>query len=229
MPTRKITRSPVKVTGVAPGDQEFESTLEEDFLVLMRFNRLVELHESQPQTVEWEDTAGKIRRYTPDFLVHYRKDLEQSKNLPSKLCEIKPDFDEEDKPKRHLYPPRTEDAEENKLKWAAASRFAALRGWEFEVVRESAIRTPYLTNAKFLLRYLERDFQSHFESEMLEELEQRGPLTMEELVRRFSADIESRAKVLPTCYRLIAKQQINADLTKPLTLQTILHFTNINE
>jgi hypothetical protein len=226
MPTRKITRSPVKVTGTAPDGQEFESTLEEDFLVLLRFNRLIERVETQTIRVEWADASGKIRLYTPDVLVHYRKDLEESKDLPSKLCEVKPDFGDQKEKNYRRHPPRTEDEEENKLKWAAATRFAALRGWEFEVVRESAIRTPYLKNAKFLLRYLERDFQTHHETEMLECLEREGPMSIEALTRKFSVDFQSRATILPICYRLIAKQQIGTDLMQPLSLNTVL--TSIN-
>lgn len=51
-PTRKITRSPVKVTGTAPDGQQLESTLEEDFLVLLRFNRLIDRVETQAITIE---------------------------------------------------------------------------------------------------------------------------------------------------------------------------------
>jgi len=228
MPTRKITRSPVKVTGTAPDDQQFESTIEEDLLVLLRFNRLVDRIETQAVTIDWEDASGKLRSYTPDCLVHYRKDLEESKNLPSKLCEVKPDFNEQDRARKHLYPPRFEDEEENKLKWAAASRYAALQGWEFEVVLESAIRTPYLKNAKFLLRYLERNFQSQFEIEMIQELKQNGPQAIESLLRKFSSDYSERAKILPTCYRLIATQQIAANLTENLSLQTVLSAIDTN-
>lgn len=222
MPTRKITRSPVKVTGTTPDGQQFESTLEEDFLFLTRFNRLVERFETQTITIDWADANGAIRKYTPDIIVYYRKDLEESKDLPTKIFEVKPDFSEKDKERKHLYPPRKEDEEENKLKWAAASRWAALRGWEFEVVRESAIRTPYLNNVKFLLRYLERDLVPQQETEMLEYLSLHGSMTIDDLMKVFAKDIQSRAKLLPTCYRLIAKQQIGADLSCTLSMQTVL-------
>ncbi len=222
MPTRKITRSPVKVTGTTPDGQQFESTLEEDFLFLTRFNRLVERVETQTITIDWADASGAMRTYTPDIIVYYRKDLEESKDLPTKIFEVKPDFGEKGKDRKHLYPPRKEDEEENKLKWAAASRWTALRGWEFEVVRESAIRTPFLNNVKFLLRYLERDLVPKQETEMLEYLSLHGSMTIEDLMKVFAKDIQSRAKLLPTCYRLIAKQQIGADLSCTLSMQTVL-------
>ena len=139
---------------------------------------------------------------------------------------MKPDLvDQNEKTRRQ--PPRSENEEENKLKWAAAARFAALRGWEFEVIRESAIRTPYLKNAKFLLRYLERDFQTHHEADMLECLKREGPMSIEALTRRFSVDIQSRAMVLPTCYRLIGRQQVGTDLMQPLSLNSILTPINV--
>ncbi|NDI85464.1 TnsA endonuclease N-terminal domain-containing protein [Undibacterium crateris] len=223
MPTRKITRSPVKVTGTTPDDQQFESTLEEDFLVLMRFNRLVDSEriETQSVKVDWQDDAGKMRTYTPDVLVHFRKDLTESRDLPSRLCEIKPNLDEDNK-KDRPYPPRTENAAENKLKWAAASRLAAMRGWEFSIVYEREIRTPYLDNAKFLMRYLEHTPASQIDAQMLACLTQEGPISLEEFIKKFAKNLESRAKIFPNCYRLIATQQIHVDLTKRLTLQTIL-------
>lgn len=72
MPTRRIKGSPVKVTGSVPDSQQFESALEEDFFVLLRFNLLVKSFEAQPVTVEWQDDQKKIRSYTPDVLVRYR-------------------------------------------------------------------------------------------------------------------------------------------------------------
>lgn len=116
MPTRRITRSPVKVTGTAPDGQGFESTLEEDFFVLLRFNPLVVSFEAQPVTVEWLDEAQKIRSYTPDVLVRYRIDMAESATWPPILCEVKPDFNEVSESPRRRLPPRTENEEENKLK-----------------------------------------------------------------------------------------------------------------
>ncbi|MFZ6780423.1 hypothetical protein ACO0LD_26635 [Undibacterium sp. Ji83W] len=99
---QKITSNPVKVTGTTPDGQQFKSTLEEDFLFLTRLNRLVERVETQTITIGWADTSGGIRTYTPDIIVYYRKDLEESKDLPTKIAEVKPDFSEKDKERKHL-------------------------------------------------------------------------------------------------------------------------------
>lgn len=222
MPTRKITRSPVKVTGTAPDEQKFESTLEEDFFVLLRFNRLVERFEEQPVTINWLDDAQEIRPYTPDVLVHYRTDLPESENWPPVLCEVKPDFTEETKSPRRRMPPRKENEEENKLKWAAAERYAVKMGWEFKVVRESEIRTPYLSNARFLLRHLERGVDSKYDAELLRLLAQHGSLKLGAWAGLLSKSLEERATVLPACYRLIAKQCVETDLTTLLTLNSVV-------
>ncbi len=222
MPTRRITRSPVKVTGTAPDGQGFESTLEEDFFVLLRFNRLVDTFDSQAVTIEWLDESKNIRKYTPDVLVRYRADLPESANMPPVLCEVKPDFNEASESPRRRMPPRTENHAENTLKWAAAQRYAARHGWEFKVVRESEIRTPYLANVRFLLRHLERGVDSRHDEELLAALSQQGSLKLGVWAGALSNSLEERARILPACYRLIAMQLVAVDLSKPLTMDTLV-------
>lgn len=220
MPTRKITSSPVKVTGTVPDGQKFESVLEEDFFLLLRFNHLVDSFESQSVSVEWLDKAKKIRKYTPDALVHYRKDLQESATWPSLLCEVKPDFSEDSESPRRHKPPRKENNEENELKWMAAERFATKKGWAFKVVRESEIRTDYLKNARFLLRHLERGVASPYEPKLLAILAERGSMTLGAWAESASNSREERARVLPACYRLIATRQVAMDLSVLLTLES---------
>lgn len=220
MPTRRITRSPVKVTGTAPDGQAFESTLEEDFFVLLRFNQLVKSFESQTETVEWLDNAQKIRKYTPDVLVRYRQDFAESSNWPVVLCEVKPDFNDVSESPRRRKPPRKENEEENQLKWVAATRYAAKRGWEFKVVRESEIRTPFFINARFLLRHLERGVESRYDGDLLEALVTKGPLSLSAWAGGQANSLEERARIFPACYRLIATLRVEVDLSKLLTLDT---------
>lgn len=222
MPTRQITRSPVKVTGTAPEGQAFESTLEEDFFVLLRFNRLVKSFEAQTETVEWLDEAKKIRKYTPDVLVYYRQDIAESANWPPVLCEVKPDLNEASESPRRRMPPRRENEAENQLKWTAAKRYAAKRGWEFKVVRESEIRTPYFTNARFLLRYLERGGESRYDSDLLKALAERGSLTLAGWVATQASSLEEQARIFPACYRLIATHRVEVNLSKLLALDSIV-------
>lgn len=210
------------MTGTAPDGQQFESTIEEDFFVLLRFNRLVSNFEEQPVQVEWLDAKGKIHSYTPDVLVRYRQDLDESVSMPPLLCEIKPDHPEDSSKPVTRKRPYQEDEAENELKWAAAKRYAAAQGWDFSVFREKDIRTPYLKNVRFLLRALEKMKDSHFQPELLKKLDEHGSLTLEEWAGTLASTIETRAKVLPACYRLIALQRVEVDMEQPLTLQSTI-------
>ena len=224
MPTRKIRASPVKVTGSTPDGKQFESFLEEDFFVLLRFNRNVESWEANPITLPWLDASGKQRSYTPDVLVHYRPDG-TDRNPISILCEIKPDFDgETDLPRNKL--PRRDDPIEDEIKWAAATKYAARRGWRFRVYRESEIRTPHLKNAKFLLRYLERNNAYRGEAALLALLKTHKRMTLAEWVSPFAASAGQRAEHLPTCYRLIAEGQVRVDLSTVISFESIVELVD---
>ncbi|MBI5922999.1 MAG: TnsA endonuclease N-terminal domain-containing protein [Betaproteobacteria bacterium] len=222
MPTRRIKASPVKVTGTAPDGQQFESTLEEDFFILLRFNRLVAGFESQPLTLNWLDEKNKIRDYTPDVLIHYRTDLPEAANLPPMLCEVKPDSNDGSESPRRRRPPRKEHEAENRLKWAAAEIHASRQGWHFKVFRESEIRTLYLKNARFLLRFLERPVDSKYEAGLLEHIRKWGQLTLRDWAATIGSTPERRAQVLPACYGLIARQLVDVDLSVPLSLDSVV-------
>jgi hypothetical protein len=223
MPTRKIKSSPVKVTGTAPDGQSFESTVEEDFFFLLRFNRLVKSFEDNPVTIDWMDENREMRRYTPDVLVHYKEDETGKPYSPPILCEIKP-FKEGDAPSTHKrYPPRTENHPENKLKWAAAERYARKQGWEFKVFYEKDIRTEYFTNARFLLRHVEKMHDSKHQYGLLQALAERGPMTLHEWMQsQKSTGNNDRLYILPACYRLIGLQMVDVDLNSKLTFETMI-------
>lgn len=219
MMRRKITASPVKVTGYAPDDQPFESALEEDFFFLLRFNQQVKRWYRPEKPLAWRDAEGKPRQYTPDVVVEMHP-TEAGTRGATILAEVKPDFDpEDDRPVARL--PRREDDEENKLKWKAAQLFAARRGWTFRVYREKDIRNEYLENAKFLLRHLERPLVEHGREALLAALRRSGPLPLGRLVEEASSSAEEQLRVYPTLYRMMATHDVVADLTKRLTRDTV--------
>lgn len=232
MPVRKFRASPVKVTGTAPDGQRFESKLEEDFFCLLRFNPYVVSFEDQPTKIDWLDADGTLRKYTPDVFVRYRQDVPEELRQPPGLFEIKPEppadeqtqsTDTDAKPRpRKRHPPRKENDEENKRKWKAAEIVATRNGWTFSVVFEKDIRTPYLENAKFLLRYLERMRDSPYQPRLLAILAERGELTLSNWVGALSHSLESRAEILPACYRLIARREVDVDLSVRLSMQSLV-------
>jgi hypothetical protein len=224
MITRVITSSPVKVTGTTPGDQRFESFLEEEFLVLARFRRDVESFERPTESIPWRDKTGKLRRYTPDVVVRFKPTDDQKKGRVV-IYEVKPDFEKEvGTPASRL--PRREDEEENELKWAAAERWAEARGWKFKVVRSTSIRGSYLQNAKFLVKYVERQYPDHGADRLLSILGAEGPMALQNLMQRAEPDRTVRAAIYPTLYVLIVRGEIDVDLSQPLCNGSVLKVPN---
>lgn len=215
MPTRKITASPVKVTGTVPNGQKFESKLEEDFLVLVRFDPDVAEFTTQSETVSWISDDGSRHTYTPDVLIKYRPGTERK----TALVEVKPDLDSD--ASYQWKPPRNEDPRANQLKWEAATLYAKQRGWDFHVEYEKTIRTPYLANARFLLRYFERGEPSQYDRPLLDMLQQHGIMTLKAWCESISSLRTEQAHIYPACYRLIAHRNVKADLqTSVISLNT---------
>jgi hypothetical protein len=218
--TRAIKASPVKVTGTDPDDRPFEAFLEEEFFVWLRFRQDVESFERPKEPIPWRDETGKNRKYTPDAIVRWRPKVAGGKGS-TEVCEVKPDFERErDTPAGQL--PRRESDEDNEMKWEAARLWAESRGWTFRVYRSTDIRGPFLQNAKFLLKYVEREFPDLGSERLLRTLHASGPVALEALMEKMEPDAWAWAKLLPTLYVQIVRGAIDADLNQPLTNGTIL-------
>lgn len=222
MPSRKFHASPVKVTGITPDDQRFESALEEDYFFILRFRPDVVRWKRNDHVIEWLDD-GKLRRYTPDVLVEFQSP-DQQQETQTALIEVKPDFEPGDQRAKALLP-RSETEEDNEKKWEAASHYARLKGWTFHVARESEIRTPYLENAKFLMRHKERRRDGvgvREEQELLQVLTAHGQLPLGEWVAKACPTTEGKATYWPACYRMIVDQRVIVDLqTERLNLNSM--------
>jgi hypothetical protein len=148
---RRIPINVRSLTGTVNG-QEFESSLERDLLLLVHWDIGVEWYQSQPVKIDYVDSEGGQRSYTPDLLVSYR--ATKTSGQPSEtrkplLCEVK-------------Y--RADYAEQWKLlkpKFRAARAYAKEMGYEFRVMTEVEIRTEYLKNIQFLWSYRYADFHQH--------------------------------------------------------------------
>ncbi|MCV2353160.1 TnsA endonuclease N-terminal domain-containing protein [Paucibacter sp. B2R-40] len=219
MITRKFRSSPVKVTGLTPDHVPFESSLEEDCFFLLRFQEDVETFDRPSEAVPWLDVTGVRRTYTPDVLITF-KAPEGAEAPPKLLAEIKPDFADDDSPRARL--PTRETDEERRMKWAAAKNFAKLRGWEFDVFRESDIRTPFLKNVKFLIRHLERPNKDRGAERLIDALKARGPTPMHALMFEMEPDRYKRALLYPTLYACIAFGRITTDLKVLLKNDSLL-------
>ncbi len=184
----------------------FESTLEKDFLTILEFDRLVDKFEVQPVTIEYIDHIGGERTYTPDVLVHYCSGL------------LSPT------PKTILYEVKyRNDLKENwtkyRPKFKAALHYACKQNWKFSIITECEIRTPYLNNIKFLLRYRSPidDMRLMNAISLMNELRETDP---DSLVAALAADNLNRAEMIYLVWQMLAKGYIQADITQPLTMKT---------
>ncbi len=135
MVARTIPKNYRNVTGrLASGKNQrlvgFESTLEKDFLLLLELDREVSGFEEQPVTIRYRDLDGRLRRYTPDVLVHFRASMTMpalSETVPSLLCEVK----YRDDLRQHWADYRP--------KFKVAWRYARQQGWRFRLITEREV------------------------------------------------------------------------------------------
>jgi hypothetical protein len=218
MPARKIRPSRYSVTGYAPTTkgakaQDAESSLEHDFLTLLEYDQRVERYVAQPFTIEWRDTTGSKRRYTPDVIVKYSYvAMREDPYLRTTLFEVKP---------RAVL---KTDWLELKPKFRSAIGWAKEFGCRFHLVTENEIRTPYLANARFLLDYRSRHLpdrsdliavRQHLIARTLAELQMTTPRG---LLAAMTSDQQLQAELIPWVWNLINQDFIGVDLFKPLTM-----------
>lgn len=218
MPARKIRPSRYSVTGYAPTTkgakaQDAESSLEHDFLTLLEYDRRVERYVAQPFTIEWRDSAGVKRRYTPDVIVKYSyMAMREDPYLRTTVFEVKP---------RAVL---RADWLELKPKLRNALGWAREYGCRFHLVTEVEIRTPYLANARFLLDYRSRHLSDHpdligvRQHLIAETLVELGVTTPRKLLAAMASDLQQQAELIPWIWNLINQDFIGVDLSEPLTM-----------
>lgn len=203
-PVRKIKANNRSVTGVMPGIGEYESTLERDFLEILRFDPSVDRVFPQSQRIEYVDETGKYRTYVPDGLIFFRDSLMRAPILYE--AKYREDFR---KDWRNLL-----------RKFRAAKRFCMTKGWEFRVYTEYEIRTNYLWNVRFLTRFKDREVSPGWKERILtvlSDLEETDP----ELLLFALSDISlERASIIPKLWHLVATGEIGCDLNERLTMRS---------
>jgi hypothetical protein len=210
MPTRKIPMNYRNITGVSAhskgqGEVCYESSLERDFLTLLDFRPDVAEVEVQPFQIPWVDQSGKRHTYTPDVLARYEETVARAPTV----FEVK--YTEEARSKWG----------ELKPKFQAASAFAREHGWEFRLVTDWCIRTPFLKNAKFLLPFVRRGPVSEEHMNILDEvLANLGTTTVDGLLKAVFKDEWHRAELLPTFWYLLGSFQIGFNYEEPVTMSS---------
>lgn len=201
---RKIGVTMRSVSGVVPDIGAYESSLERDFMELVRFDSNLDKVIPQPMTIGYFDFDGASRQYTPDGLITYKPDLD----IPPILYEIKYRADFKDQWKK-LMP-----------KLRAAKSFATSRGWLFKVFTETEIRTPYLDNVKFLWAFKTREIDeamTFYILSVMSDLEEADPAL---LIAALFSSKKNQASAIPMVWNLIANGRIGCELNEPLTMHS---------
>ena len=177
---------------------------------ILRFDINVAKFIPQPIAIPFVDDQGKERSYTPDILIYHRKDILPAKNLPTILGEVKYRDD------------LRENFKEYRLKFKAAIRYAKEQGWVFRIFTEREIRTPYLENAKFLLRYQNLDPypDPSVIFRILDKVQDLRETDVETLLVALCQDKWNQAMLLPVIWNLVATRKIGNDLQIPITMRS---------
>jgi hypothetical protein len=209
-PVRKIARSHRSLRAFHPSAKtgkliQLESALERDFCCLLEFGLEITSYVEQPVTIEYL-LAERRHKYTPDFLVRYLDER------PAVLVEVKYRAD------------LRANWAEYKPKFRAAKQYAATKGWVFKLYTDEEIKTPYLRNVKFLLRF--RSFHQPPRPEstqlLLNLLAQQDESTPEMLLRTAFPDAARQAELLPILWQLVSNGLVGCNLFQPLTMNSPL-------
>lgn len=204
MPVRKLRNSRRALTGKvnleAGGTAGFESSLERDLLLILDFDPQVISVREQPFSITHIQDAA-VRRYTPDVLVEFSRD-----RVPTVVYEVKP-----------LQTLR-EDWAILRPRFKAAVAHCRLQDWQFKIVTERHIRTPYLDNVKFLRRYRAMPPQLVRQAQLRYTATALGPTTPQALLAAAYWPKEEQAMAIPALWQMVAKGDFEVDLSQPLSM-----------
>lgn len=208
MTVRTIKTCHRSVRGLYPGIGHYESTLERDYFEILSFDEAVTKVTPQPLRIDFVDPDGRNRSYTPDGLVHF--DPNKTSDPRPLLYEIKYREDLRLDRKVLFY------------KFRAAKNYALERMWRFEVFTERSIRTSYLSNVRFLKRYLALTPDPIYEERILSLLEDLREAPVSMLLLAVGNSENERATALTYIWSLVARRSIGCDLDAPLSMKSVL-------
>ncbi len=206
---RRIPPNRRSVTGLLPSRKNgrmisFESSLERDLATILEFDEAVLTFQEQPVKLHYERAGRRCPPGVPDFLVTYHAhvgrrpllvDVKYRKELFERWADLKP-------------------------RLLAAKRFALREGWDYRILTEVEIRTPYLDNARFLLPYKRCAPDPIHEEQLLSALRLLKCTPIQALLEACCADEWNRAQLIPTLWCLIGLRNISTDLERPLTMSS---------
>lgn len=205
MSVRTIPKNYLTVTGgfsSSKNDQmaAFESLLEKDYFLLLDFDDSVESIEPQPVKVL---VPGVPNGYVPDALIHYHPDPVTGEARKPRLVEVKHTSDLE------------RDGHKYEKKFKCAGQYADERGWEFEVVVQTDIRSTRLQNLKFLREYRNTKPADADIAGVLDCLGEKGSL--DGLLGALASSDDERLHWLPIIWYMVLHHHLQTDLDEPFT------------
>lgn len=204
MPVRKIPKNYLFVTGAFSSRKSaemipFESLLEKDYLFLLEFDDSVSNIEGQPVRIP---VPGVRNGYVPDFLSHFQPAKKKRPLRVPLLVEVKKSTD------------LKKNAEKYALKFATAAKYAEDNELEFQVLDETQIRSPRLSNLKFLRAY--RNFHPHPEDvERVLEVAGRQQTSSLTILENLADSDESKLRWLPVIWSMVVTGKLITDMSQP--------------
>ncbi|HRK55680.1 MAG TPA: TnsA endonuclease N-terminal domain-containing protein [Cyclobacteriaceae bacterium] len=203
-PVRKVRSNGFTVVGevstAKAQNVQFESSLEEGFILTLNFDPDVVTIKDQPIRIPYTNVDGITSWYTPDFLVHY-------KNRKPVLFEVKT--------LAYLRKYR----KELKARFDAAIQFAKERGWDFCVITDKEILTQYVENLSFLLGFQTNEPTLAIVNRLLTSLGKPGKWTPQLVLELATSDVE-KLDSLTCLWVLVIKDRVKCNLKKKLLMNT---------
>lgn len=200
MTVRKIPKNHIHVTGrhaaqKSDGSADFESVLESEHLLLLDHDTLVKAYEVQPVNIP---VPGVPRGYVPDVFVEFYPD-QDGVIAPPEIREVK----------------STQDLKANEAKYRpkfeSAHLYCEKRGWSFKIITESEIRTPKLSNVKFVRAFKSQHHPQELIDRVLSQIAVLGPTDSATLLNSISTDPDEQLKWMPVLWHLVAKREISVN------------------
>jgi hypothetical protein len=177
----------------------WESKLERDFLYLLEFDLDVLSYTGQPMRILYS-CAGKVRRYTPDFLV-VRKHKRQ-------IIEVKP--------------LNRVSKGDNEQRFRIISQVCRTHGYEFKIVTDANIRVqPRLDNIKLLWKYARTPFHPQHQIYCKALLGGGKEICLGEVIQV----LESKGVSRQIIYSMMYHKVLAVDLMRPITADSVVQLT----
>lgn len=206
---RDVISNPLHITGYVNvqgvGMVPYEGPLERDFLEIKDFFGRASYLGSQPLSLQFRD--GPHRQYTPDFLQRFNPDPSGATATPI-LWEVKPAAE------------LRERWQELRPGFLRASALCRSRNWRFRLATENHIRTPYLSNIKFLRGYRSFVDDHCLGLVMYERIKTMGVTTPSKLLATCFSAMDTRMEAVRFLWMMVGSRHIATDLSRPLNMES---------